>query len=104
MESHTRTHEEETNAMSERRDEQKRAGRKGRADRVDERGGSRREDDRERVRDQGLAGGAYGSTERDQTIAREEVRGRPLDEIGEFPNADADVEAGVSRRAERYED
>jgi len=104
MEFHTRIHEEEQNAMGERRDEQKRAGGKGREERVDERGESRREDDRDRVRDEGLAGASYGSTERDQTIAREEVRGRPLDEIGEFPNADADVEAGVSRRAERYED
>jgi hypothetical protein len=77
--------------MSERRDEQKRGGRgRGR------KGGEER--------DEGLAGASYGSTERDQTRAREQVRGRPLDEIGEFPNADADVEAGVSRRAEQYED
>jgi hypothetical protein len=75
--------------MSERRDEQKR-GEKGR--------------DGVGRRDEGLAGASYGSTERDQTRAREQVRDRPLDEIGEIPNADADVEAGVSRRAERYED
>jgi len=85
----SRLHEEETSAMSERRDEQKRGGKA--RDRVEE-------------RDEGLAGASYGSTERDQTRAREQVRGRPLDEIGEFPNADADVEAGVSRRAEQYED
>jgi hypothetical protein len=48
--------------------------------------------------------GGYASTERDQTRSRENVRNNPVDEAGELPDADADVEAGESRRAERYED
>ena len=90
--------------MSERRDEQERGGGEKGRDGAEERAGLGNDDVRDRGRDRGLAGASYGSNERDQTRAREQVRQRAVDEIGEIPNADADVEAGVSRRAERFED
>ncbi|HEX6052214.1 MAG TPA: hypothetical protein VFZ21_23275 [Gemmatimonadaceae bacterium] len=64
----------------------------------------RRDDDELRRRDEFTLEGGHGSNGRDRTHARERVMRGGLDEAGEIPAADADVEAGVSRRAERYED
>jgi hypothetical protein len=89
--------------MAQRRDEHERDGAGWGSGRTGE-GRRERANDRGRARDQGLAGASYGSNERDQTRSREQVRGQPIDEAGEIPSDDADVEAGISRHAERYED
>ena len=90
--------------MAERRDEHERV--EGAAWGTGKMGDGRGEagNGRGRGRDRGLGGASYGSNEWDETRSREQLRGLPLDEIGEIPSDDADVESGVSRHAERYED
>ena len=62
-------------------------------------------DDHEGRNDRRFTGkGGYAADEREQTAERERVTRRAVDESGELPSVDADVEGGDRGRAERYED
>ena len=64
-----------------------------------------RSDDHEGRDDRRFTGqGGYAADEREQTAERERVTRRAVDEAGELPSVDADVEGGDRGRAERYED
>lgn len=63
------------------------------------------EDGQDVMHGRSFAGQNYANTERGQTADRERVvRHETLDEAGEPMVTDAEVEARISRRAERHED